>query len=188
MTSYNNLEDIKRKYSIIYADPPWDYRDKAKAGKRGACFKYPTMKIKDIKELPIGDIAEDNCALFIWVTWPHLQNGLDVIKSWGFKYKTNAFVWIKMNKKATDTLFWGQGSYTRANSEFCLLAFKGKLKRINADVHSVIISPIGEHSRKPAEARQRIVRLFGDLPRIELFARETDYGWDCFGNEVNKFD
>lgn len=86
------------KYSIIYADPPWSYRDKAQAGKRGVEFKYPTMTIDDIKNLPVHRITDDDCVLFLWVTFPLLQEGLDTIKAWGFEYKTVAFNWIKKIK------------------------------------------------------------------------------------------
>ena len=102
------------------------------------------------------------------------------------EYKTSAFTWVKKNRKS-DSLFMGMGRWTRANAEICLLATKGKPKRISASVHSVIISKIQEHSKKPNEARERIVDLCGDLPRIELFARQYADGWDCWGNETDKF-
>ena len=109
--------------------------------------------------------------------------GRSVLEHWGFKYKTVAFVWIKKNKK-NPSLFWGMGFWTRANAEICILATKGNPKRISARVHQVIISPIEEHSKKPNEARKRIEELIGDLPRIELFARQKADGWDVWGNEV----
>jgi len=112
-----------------------------------------------------------------------LQEGLDTIKSWNFKYKTCAFSWVKKNKKS-DSLFWGLGYYTRSNNEICLLATKGKPKRISSSVHQVVLDKIREHSRKPDCVRDRIVQLCGDLPRIELFARQRVDGWDCWGNEV----
>src|SRR5258708_2920911 len=101
---------------------------------------------------------------------PKLNEVFDLIKEWGFEYKTVAFTWIKKNKKS-DSLFWGMGRWSRSNAELCLLATKGKPKRINADVHSVIVSPIEKHSKKPDEVRERIIRLCGDLPRSELFSR-----------------
>lgn len=106
-----------------------------------------------------------------------------MIDAWGFVYKTIAFAWVKENKKSGG-LFWGLGNWTRSNVEVCLLATKGKPKRINAGVHSVVMSPIGRHSEKPSEVRDRIVKLCGDVPRIELFARQEAEGWDCWGNEV----
>ena len=142
------------------------------------------MNIKDICNLPVEKIASKDCILFMWMTFPTLQESLKVIESWGFKYKTVAFVWIKQNKKAP-TLFWGLGFWTRANAEICILATKGNPKRISAKVHQVIISPVEEHSKKPDETRKRIVELVGDLPRIELFARSKTKGWDVWGNEVD---
>ena len=142
------------------------------------------MNIDDICNLPVKNIASENCVLFLWVTFPTLLDSFKVIEAWGFNYKTVAFVWVKHNKK-TPTLFWGMGFWTRANAEICLLATKGKPKRISAKVHQVIISPIEEHSKKPNEIRKRIVNLIGDLPRIELFARQRVQGWDAWGNEVN---
>lgn len=183
----SNFVDIfttDKKYNIIYADPPWSYKDKALKGNRGACCKYDVMKIEDICKLPIDRISDKDCILFMWVTMPKLNECFEVIKSWGFEYKTCAFSWIKKNKKS-DSLFWGMGRWTRANAELCLLATKGAPKRKSAKVHSVIISKIREHSRKPDETRDRIVELCGDIPRIELFARQQVEGWDCWGNEVN---
>lgn len=173
-----------KKYNIIYADPPWTYRDKALAGNRGACCKYPTMTLEEIKALPVQDLAADDCALFMWGTWPKIGEALVVIEAWGFEYKTNAFTWIKTNKKDQKSLFWGMGGWTRANSEFCLLATKGHPKRLSAGVHSVIMSPIRAHSEKPQEVRDRIVQLLGDVPRVELFARQAVEGWDRWGLEA----
>ena len=170
-------------YSIIYADPPWSYRDKALAGNRGASCKYDVMSINDIKSLPVNNISEKDCVLFMWVTMPKLDECLGVIDSWGFVYKTCAFTWVKTNKKS-GTPFMGMGSWTRANAELCLIATKGKPKRINASVRQIQTYPIREHSRKPDEIRDEIVKLCGDLPRIELFARQRHDGWDCWGNEV----
>lgn len=178
-----DIYNTDKKYNIIYADPPWIYKDKALAGNRGACCKYNLMTINEIINLPINKISDKDCILFMWVTMPKLNECFEVIKSWGFKYKTCAFTWIKQNKKS-ESLFWGMGRWTRANAEICLIATKGKPKRISAKVHSVIISKIREHSRKPDETRERIVQLCGDLPRIELFARQQVEGWDCWGNEV----
>lgn len=119
----------------------------------------------------------------MWATFPMLREALEVIEAWGFTYKTVAFNWVKQNKTGAG-LFWGLGNWTRSNSEICLLAVKGKPKRMSARVHSVILSPIQQHSRKPAETRDRIVELMGDLPRIELFAREAAPGWDAWGDEA----
>lgn len=173
-----------KKYGIIYADPPWHYRVYSKKGAgRSAESHYPTMTIEEIQALPVSELADKDCALFMWITFPLLKESLSVLSAWGFKFKTIAFVWIKQNRKS-DSLFWGMGYWTRANVEFCVLATKGKPKRMAKNVHQVIVSHIEEHSKKPDEARRRIVRLMGDLPRIELFARQKTAGWDVWGNEV----
>lgn len=142
------------------------------------------MGMADICALPVADIAAPDCALFMWVTFPTLPDAFKVLEAWGFTYKTVAFVWVKRNKKSP-SWFWGLGHWTRANAEMCLLATRGKPKRISAAVHQIIDSPIEEHSKKPDETRTRIVELVGDLPRIELFARQTAPGWDVWGNEVH---
>lgn len=172
-----------KKYNIILADPPWSYKDKALAGKRGAGCKYTVQSQNWIEDLPVKDIADKNCVLFMWVTMPKLNECFEVIKKWGFTYKTVAFVWVKKNKKS-NSWFWGMGRWTRANAEVCIIATKGKPKRVSAAVHSVIDTPIEQHSKKPAETRKRIVQLCGDLPRVELFARNTSDGWDVWGNEI----
>lgn len=175
-----------KKYNIIYSDPPWLYKDKALAGNRGAGCKYEVQDIEWIKNLPVKDITDKDCALFLWVTMPQIDKGLEVIRSWGFNYKTVAFTWVKRNKKNLSTWFWGMGNWTRANAELCLLGIKGKPKRISAKVHSVVDTPIERHSKKPDEVRKRIVELMGDLSRIELFAREKMENWDSWGNEIEE--
>lgn len=177
-------EEAVKKYSIIYADPPWRYKVYSKKGLgRSAESHYPTIELENIQALPVGTLAADDCVLFLWTTIPLLRDCFSVIRSRGFSYKTVAFVWIKQNRKS-DSLFWGMGHWTRANAEFCMLATKGHPKRRSAGVHQVILSHIEEHSKKPEEARRRIVELMGDLPRIELFARQKADGWDAWGNEV----
>jgi len=176
-----------KRYNIVYIDPPWTYKDKALSGNRGAGCKYPLMSINDIKNLSVGGVSDKDCVLFMWVTMPKLNECFEVIKSWGFEYKTVAFVWIKKNKKS-DSLFMGMGRWTRANGEICLLATKGKPKRISASVHSVLVSPIEGHSKKPDEIRKRIVDLVGDLPRIEIFGRQKVEGWDVIGNDIDGKD
>lgn len=142
------------------------------------------MNIEDICVLPVAELATTDCALFMWVTFPLLREAFTVLDAWSFTFKTVAFVWIKQNRKLP-TLFWGMGHWTRANAEICLLATKGHPKRVSAGVHQVIISPIEQHSKKPDEVRDRIVELMGDLPRIELFARQRVPGWDAWGNEID---
>lgn len=180
-----DIFNANKKYDIIYADPPWTfktYSEKGKEKKSAECH-YKCMKKEDIQNLPIQNLANKDCILFLWVTFPCLEEGLELIKKWGFVYKTCGFNWIKKNKKS-DTLFWGLGYWTRANSELCLIATKGHPKRISKSVHQVISTSIEEHSKKPAIVRDKIIELCGDLPRIELFARQYADGWDCWGNEV----
>lgn len=173
-----------KKYSVILADPPWAYRVWSKKGMgRSAENHYPTMSIADIRALPVKDLAADDCALFLWITFPQLQEAFSVIQDWGFTYKTVAFVWVKQNRKSP-SLFWGLGYWTRANAEVCLLATRGSPKRQSAAVHQVILSPVERHSKKPDEVRERIAALMGDVPRVELFARQETPGWDVWGNEV----
>lgn len=148
----------KKKYSVIYADPPWSYAAGGK--KRNVTRHYHTMKPEDIYDLPVQDIAADDCLLFMWATFPNLEIALETIRRWGFKYKTAAFVWVKRNRKSPGW-FWGLGNWTRANPEVCLLATKGNPKRASRSVHSVIDAPIGRHSEKPAETRDRIAQLAG---------------------------
>ena len=145
------------------------------------------MDIEEIRSLPVESIADDDCILFLWVTFPCLMEGLSVMKSWGFTYKTCGFNWVKRNKKS-DTFFMGLGFWTRSNSEICLLGTKGRPKRVSKAVAQVCDARIMEHSRKPDEIRDRIVELCGDVPRIELFARQKHEGWDCLGNEIDGKD
>lgn len=178
-----------KKFSIIYADPPWNFKSWSKKGEeRSVVQHYRVMNNRDIMALPVNEIADDNAVLFLWITFPLLPQALQVIEAWGFRYKTNGFTWVKRNKKSNNW-FWGMGYYTRANAEICLLATKGKvLHRESRAVHSIIDTPIEKHSKKPEVVRDRIVELFGDLPRIELFARQKREGWVCVGNEIDGKD
>ena len=174
----------KKKYNIIYADPAWHFKTWSNKGhKKSAINHYETMNFNDLCNLPIEKISEKNCILFIWGLDPMLPEALDVIKAWGFKIKTVAFTWVKKNKKS-DSLFTGLGYWTRSNPEMCLLATKGHPKRQSKRVRQVVIDKLREHSRKPDCIRNRIIELCGDLPRIELFARQKTPGWDVWGNEI----
>ena len=182
---YVNIYNTDKKYNIIYADPPWSYKDKKC---NGACeFHYKTMNIKDICNLPIKKITQKDCVLFLWVTYPMLKEGLELIEKWGFTYKTIAFQWVKQNKSGKG-FFFGLGRWTRGNTECCLLAVKGKPKRINNSISQLVFSPLEKHSKKPDIVREKIVDLIGNKERIELFARQTAEGWDCWGNEVGGED
>ena len=201
-------------YKVIYVDPPWIYRDTADAGDRGAGHKYTLMSIDDIKALPVANVADEDCACIMWATMPLLREGLDTIEAWGFEYKTAAFVWTKTrlgdhgqrcmwcgHTPATDAI--GMGNWTRSNAEIALLGVRGRPERMSAGVRQiiheahpdvlamvscgichVIHEPRGRHSAKPRAVRDRIVQLFGDVPRLELFARERAEGWDSWGLDL----
>ena len=174
-----------KKYNIIYADPPWSFKNYSKKGEgRNPNQHYLTMGKEDIKQLPVNDIAADNSVLFLWVVNHSLPLAFEVIDSWGFEYKTMAFVWVKRNIKS-EGFFTGLGYWTRGNPELCLLATKGKPSRVSKAVKELVIEPRSQHSKKPDRIRNDIVDLCGNLPRIELFARETAEGWDSWGNEVS---
>jgi len=175
-----------KKYNVILSDPPWPYTDKAVAGERGVEFKYDVMSEKQILSMQLKAIAADDCALFLWATPPRLPLAISAMRNWGFEYKTIAFTWVKRTKN--DKLFWGMGNWTRANPEHVLVGVRGKPKRISAGIHSVIESKIREHSRKPDEVRDAIVKLMGDVPRVELFSREVVPGWDAWGHGVEHND
>ena len=177
-----------KKYQIIYADPPWKYRQGSSMGTNfagAADAQYECMNLNDICLLPVDDLADNQSILFLWVTFPMLREGLQVIEAWGFEYKTVAFTWVKTNANNMGFLF-GVGYYTKSNAEICLLATKGNAHQLVRDnsISQMIMTPKQVHSHKPNEVRERIVQLLGDLPRIELFARRKVEGWDCWGNEV----
>lgn len=177
-----------KKYKIIYADPPWQYRVYSQKGQgRSAENHYHTMNIKDIMALPVDKIADKDCILFLWITFPCLKEGIEVMERWGFKYKTCGFNWVKKNKKK-NTYFIGLGFWTRSNSEVCLIGTKGQPKRVSKSVSQICDARIMEHSKKPAEIRERIVELCGELPRVELFARDKVKGWDSLGDEIDGKD
>ncbi len=174
----------KKRYSIIYADPPWTYKD---SGCSGSVTDYSCLPDKELFRLAVDSLASKNCCLFLWATYPHLEKALKTIDLWGFTYKSIAFQWIKTNRKSGG-YFYGLGRWTRGNTEPCLLATRGKPKRVAADVFQIVESPMIRHSQKPPEVREKIVKLLGDLPRIELFARERALGWDATGLELDNVD
>ena len=176
-----------KKYSIIYADPPWKYTvfgDKPPAARGREEDYYEVMDLLDLAALPVKDISADDAVIFMWATFPAMQTAMKLMKAWGFHYRTVGFVWVKKNKKNLESNFWGMGGWTRSNAEVCLIGTRGNIKRVSKSVHQVIEAPIGEHSVKPAETRDRIVELMGDIPRIELFARQKTEGWSVWGNEI----
>ena len=171
------------QYQLIYADPPWQYRDTASAGNRGACHKYPVMSLDDIMALPVQELAADDCLLALWWVPPMPAEALQVVEAWGFTLKNMCgFTWHKETK--TGKSFFGMGNLTRANTESCLFAVRGKPQRVSASVRQYVSAPAGRHSEKPGVVRDRLVQLLGDVPRVELFARCNTPGWDAWGNEV----
>jgi N6-adenosine-specific RNA methylase IME4 len=181
----DSLISSGKKYSVIYADPPWSFNVYSGKGKiRSADRHYDTQSLDDIKSMPVAQLAADDCALMMWAVMPELPGALEVIKAWGFTYKTVAFTWVKENRSGNG-LFWGMGYWTRANAEVCLLATKGAPKRQAMDVHQVIMSPVSEHSRKPDEAQVRIERLLPG-PYLELYGRRPTPGWTVWGNQISR--
>jgi len=184
-----------KKYQIIYADPPWSYYNDSTVKPDCTTIKgmrrppYPVMASKEIMDLPVKDIADDNAILFIWTTDYHLNKCLQVIQSWGFEYKTVGFAWQKYNKNNELVCF--MGAYTmKSGIEMCLLATRGTgahklVKKHN--VRALVQSQRSKHSKKPDIIRDRIIELLGDLPRIELFARQKTKGWDVWGEDVTHY-
>jgi N6-adenosine-specific RNA methylase IME4 len=182
------------KFGAILADPPWMFRTWSDKGKdRSAENHYPVMGLDAIAALPVRELAANDCVLFLWSTWPTIQQAFRVIDSWGFTYKSCAFDWMKADASQMDMfrddvdVQIGLGFWTRANTEPCLLATRGKPKRLNADVPQAIIEPRRQHSRKPDCVYARIERLVGG-PYIELFARQQRPGSAAWGNEIDRFD
>lgn len=187
MTKYRPLPD--KKYNIIYADPPWTFSSKELQKYSGKRFTplhkhYSLMSKKEIENLPVKNIADNDCALFLWTTDAHIPDAIELCSKWGFQYKTIAFVWEKRSKH--NKLISNLGAWTLKNYELCLLATKGtmlKHKKVN-NIKQQVIAERTKHSKKPDIVRNNIEKLFGDLPRIELFARQLYVGWDSWGNEV----
>lgn len=179
-------------FSVIYADPPWYYDGGAvDAGNAAADKHYQTMKCQQIANLPVGEIAAWDSVCFMWATYPCLNEALYVLRAWGFRYRTVAFTWVKINRN-TGRPYFGMGSYTRGNAEICLLGVRGHtLERQDKGVSQLIQTELHDHSVKPQEARERIVKLYGDVKRIELFARRDPGdmfppfdGWTLWGNQA----
>lgn len=169
-------------YSIIYADPPWDYDNRiqhnGKETTGSAIYHYPTMKIDEIKKLNVASLCEKDCLLFMWSSSPHLPQAIDLMQSWGFEYKTIAFVWDKQRVNP--------GYYTMSQVEVCLVGKKGNIPspRGARNIKQFLSQMRGRHSAKPSEVRDRIVEMFPTQRKVELFAREEVEGWDRWGNEV----
>ena len=184
------------KYRVVYADPPWKFKTFSDEGKdRAPEQHYSTMTIEEICAIPVKEWMADDSLLFIWVYQPLLPETFEIMAAWCFKYVTIGFVWVKISG-GQDRLFYAQedvrkslGYYTRAGAEICLIAKRGKgiPGRLSKSEGQVVLSPVREHSRKPDEIAESIVELYGDVPRLEMFARTKRVGWDVFGNETGKF-
>lgn len=198
-TKVNPLEELypslpDEKYEVIYADPPWDYGGKMQYDKSSiktenigfernvfisaANFKYPTLKLKQLKELPVSNIAADDCILFMWTTGPQFANSIELGKAWGFEYKTVAFVWDKQ--------VHNPGRYTLSQTEFVLAFKKGKFPtpRGARNIRQLISVHRSEHSEKPELVIDGITKMFPSQKKIELFARKNYIGWDNWGLEI----
>jgi N6-adenosine-specific RNA methylase IME4 len=202
------------KYNVIYLDPPWKYNSRANHKTRfrgGACGHYPLMTMDEIASLPIGQLADRHCALLMWCTFPYLDKQIRLFDHWGFRYRTQFLTWIKLNPRGYDlpaddpnyqhgkqyalyrdglfhSVFFGVGYYAKSNPEVCLLGMRGQLPTMSDAVSSVILAPRREHSRKPDEAYERIEQVFGDVPRVELFARQRMPRWATAGNGIDGAD
>lgn len=172
------------QYRVILADPPWSYRELKLCGPRAAERHYATMTLAAITALPVRELAAKDAALFLWVTSSHLPYAFSIMDAWGFAYSSIAFNWVKVTRDGR--LFPGMGAYTRRNSELCLLGIRGKPKRRSRDVLETMLLPRRQHSRKPDEQYERIMRLF-DGPYLEMFSRQQWPGWDTWGNQTGKF-
>lgn len=174
-----------KKYQIIYADPPWSYRqkqinfqsyDKGKKYENDVTEHYFTMTNEDIKKLQIGNIADNDCLLFLWVTSPNLDIGIETGKAWGFDFKTVAFVWDKQRTN--------YGFYTLSQCELCLVFKKGRIpKKAISNIKQFLSEKVTKHSKKPLEIQNRITKMFPTQSKIELFSRQKVNGWDSWGNE-----
>lgn len=178
---------MRKKYKIIYCDVPWSYNDPKGNDPAMGGIQYNTMSNKELAELPINEITDKDCLLFMWVTMPKLSEVFPIIEKWGFTYTTCAFNWIKLNPK-NEKIYSGLGHWVNGNAELCLLAKKGKPKRYEKNVKQIQIHARGAHSSKPLALKDEIVRLAGNLPRIELFARTKTKGWDAIGYEIDGLD
>lgn len=174
-------------FEIIYADPPWSFDNWSEKGEdRNPNQHYDTMPCEEIAALPVGELASRDCACFLWAIDPLLDKAFETLRRWGFRFVTVAFTWAKLNPSG-EGYAMGTGYYTRANPEICLLGMTGSMPRLDAGVRQLVVEPRREHSRKPDRIADDIVRLFGDRPRIELFARTKRPGWAAWGNQVEKF-
>lgn len=174
------------RYDVILADPPWqfEYWNRKTSSKRGTGEKYyDVMSVDAIADHSVSSLLNDNAALFLWTSWPFIDQVFKVIKAWGFTYRTLGFIWVKQNPTGFG-FFTGMGYYTRRNTEPCLLGVKGSMPVARKDILEIILSPVQKHSRKPHRQYEIIEALYPDARYLELFARNRREGWDVWGNEV----
>ena len=174
------------RFDVILADPPWTFKvwNKDTGSGRSASNHYPVMTIDDICNLPVQPLMADNCALFLWATWPNILDAFRVIESWGVTYRTDAWTWVKTNKNGIGVRM-GLGYYSRSCVEPCLLAVRGSMPVAAHDVLALIYSPVRKHSQKPDEQYAKIERLYPNGRYLELFARNKNRpNWSYWGNEV----
>lgn len=176
-----------KRYELIYPDLPWYYTGGNRHRKLKIDPKYPTMKFNEMAALPIRDIAADDCALAMWATGPKMEEAIQLINIWKFQFITVLFIWIKTNR-LENTLNYKPAYWTMPNAEYLLLAKIGHPQRVREDIKQIVFAPIAGHSAKPPIFRQKLVNLFGDVSRIELFARTETPGWDAVGNEIDGLD
>lgn len=193
MTIYTDLSQIPRKqYGVIYADAPWHYKSYSiKGQQRSPSRHYETMSLQDIKNMPVADLAAKNCHLMFWATQPHLKQAFEVLDAWGFPYSSVFKFWLKLNPRAADEAFLelrnfhnGQGFTTRKNVELCLLARRGKPKRLVNNERDFIIAARRAHSQKP-DGMYPAIERYSTGPYLELFGRQSRAGWDTYGNSVD---
>lgn len=186
------FDDLPRNhFGLIAADPPWRYLTWSNKGMgKSADRHYGTMTLDDIKALPVADVAAKDCILLLWCVNPMLDVGFDVMRAWGFTFKTVGFCWAKMTPRSSEWLpkyHFGMGHWSRSNVEICLLGTRGKPKRQSKGVRQLIVAPVREHSRKPDEFLPAAERL-ANGPYLEMFSRTDRPGWTAFGNEAGKFN
>ena len=201
------------KYNVVYSQTSLSYNDKANAGNRGASHKFDVVDKDDLIAYDFKDKLATNCMLFMWATFPNMADTLEVMKAWGFQYKTLGFLWLKLNKNTNiisnrllsntkgtmnsngmmehdvndvmeNLLFLGMGNWTRSNAEMCLIGSRGTLTRNDASIRNTIFSPLEQFGKKPDCVRDKIDKLCGNVPKLEIFARENHRGWDSVGTEI----
>ena len=180
---FYNLQPLK--YNFIMADPPWQFELFSEKGEqKSAQAHYQCSSLEDIKALPVSHLASGDCLLMLWATWPMLREAIAVMEAWGFTYKTGGD-WHKITRNGKQ--HFGTGYVLRNASEPFLIGTLGN-PVTSKSCRTSIPGVVREHSRKPEEAFAWAEKLMPTAWRLELFSRQQREGWDCWGDEVNKFD